>query len=375
MGVGLAIILFLALTLGWMLLPFLPGLREIVRKDDAEALPISRRSEVDVRHFAQGFRTYLDRTLAGMLDRSRREGEILTGELADGTPYLVVPDGETAVDIGDDERAYCRTLIVSPGDLSLPDDCVHAAEIYAAGDLTGGARSVYRAAMAEGALELAAGSASLRWLHAGRSLRVNDNCRLWGRVSSEGPLHLAAGCRFERLHAQVIDFGDPAEASEVALARADAPVVEAGDIAHLVDTRGGRWLVAGDFELAAGRRLEHDLVVNGAVILREGSSLKGSLKSRGPLRTERGVRIDGAVVGEQDVALGRDGVIGGPVISERTLTLGTRCVVGAPDVPTTVSARDIRVEPGSRCHGTVWAHQRGDVLVPVGRISGKDGTA
>jgi len=87
------------------------------------------------------------------------------------------------------------------------------------------------------------------------------------------------------------------------------------------------------------------------------------------------VRVDGAVVGEQDVALGRGGVIGGPVISERTLTLGADCLVGAPDVPTTVSARDIRVEPGARCHGTVWAHQRGDVLVPAGRISGKDGTA
>ncbi|MBK6736251.1 MAG: hypothetical protein IPG61_19720 [bacterium] len=364
MGVGLAILVFLALVLGWTLLPFIPGWRELTRKSDAEALPVQRRSEVEVRHFAQGFRAYLDRTLKGIMERSRSEGAALTGELADGTPYLVTQGGNADADLAADERAYCTRLIVAANDLRLPADWVHAGEVYAAGNLTGGARSVYRAAMADGSLTLAAGSASLRWLHAGRALTAGEGCRLCGRVSSDASVHLEPGCGFERLNAPVITFGAAAPApGPLGVAPDAAPLVEA-DIHGLVDTTGGRWLVKGDFELPAGRRLEHDLVVDGTVILREGSHLQGSLKSHGRFSAERGVTVTGSIVGQRDVAFGAGCRIGGPIVSEQALTLGAGCVVGSAAAPTTASALDIRIEQGVRCHGTVWAHRRGDVVRP-----------
>lgn len=365
MGVGPAILVFLLLTLAWTLLPFIPGWRELVRKSDAAALPIQRRSEVDVRHFAQGFRAYLDRTLAVFLERSRSSGAAVSGELADGTPYLVVPGSDAEADIPADERAYCTRLIVSTRDLRLPADCVHAAEVYAGGDLAGGARSVYRAAMADGALTLAAGSASLRWLHAGRALTAGEGCRLCGRASSDESVRLAPGCSFERLHAPLLAFGDAAPGPGPAAIAPDLAPLAESDVRGLVDTAGGRWLVKGDFELPPGRRLDHDLVVEGAVILREGSHLQGSLKSRGPFRAERGVTVAGSVVGQRDVAFGPGCRVDGPIISEQTLMLGSGSVVGSAAAPTTVSALDILIEPGARCHGTVWAHRRGDVLVPV----------
>lgn len=365
MGVGPAILVFLLLTLAWTLLPFIPGWRELVRKSDAAALPIQRRSEVDVRRFAQGFRAYLDRTLAVILERSCGSGAAASGELADGTPYLVVPGGEAEADVPADERAYCTRLIASASDLRLPADCVHAAEVYAAGDLAGGARSVYRAVLADGALTLAAGSASLRWLHAGRALTAGEGCRLCGRASSEESVRLAPGCSFERLHAPLLVFGDAAPGQEPAAGASDAVPLAESDVRGLVDTAGGRWLVKGDFELPPGRRLDHDLVAEGAVILREGSRVLRSLKSRGPFRAERGVTIAGSVVGQRDVAFGPGCRVGGPIISEQALILGSGSVVGTAAAPTTVSALDILIEPGARCHGTVWAHRRGDVLVPV----------
>lgn len=365
MGVGPAILVLLLLTLAWTLLPFVPGWRELVRKSDATALPIQRRSEVDVRHFAQGFRAYVDRTLAGILERSRRSGAAVSGELADGTPYLVVPGSEAEAEIPADERAYCSRLIISTRDLRLPADCVHAAEVYAAGDLAGGARSVYRAALADGALTLVAGSASLRWLHAGRALTAGEGCRLCGRASSDESVRLAPGCSFERLHAPLLTFGDAAPGPEPAAGAPDAAPLAEADLRGLVDTMGGRWLVKGDFELPPGRRLEHDLVVEGAVILRESSHLKGSLKSRGPFRAERGVTVAGSVVGQRDVVFGPGCSVGGPIICEQTLTIGAGSIVGSAAKPTTVSALDILVEPGARCHGTVWAHRRGEVLVPA----------
>ncbi|MBK8165210.1 MAG: hypothetical protein IPK64_04485 [bacterium] len=378
MGVGPAILVFLLLAVGWTLLPFIPGWRELVRKSDAAALPIQRRSEVDVRHFAQGFRAYLDRTLAGILERSRTAAGAVAGELADGTAYLVVPGGAAEADLPAAERSYCTRLVVSTGDLRLPADCVHAAEVYAGGELVGGARSVYRAAMADGALTLAEGSASLRWLHARRALTAGQGSRMCGRTSSDESVHLAPGCSFERLHAPRITFGDaipgPQPAAGVTAVPESAPLAEA-DVRGLVDTRGGRWLVKGDFELPAGRCLDHDLVVDGAVVLREGARLQCSLKSRGPFRAERGVTVTGSVVGQRDVAFGPGCRVAGPVVSEQTLTLGAGSVVGSPASPTTVSALDIRIVPGVLCHGSVWAHRRGDVLVPAASAGERDVTA
>lgn len=370
MGVSFAILLFLVLSLGWTLLAFWPALREIRRPTDTEALPVSRDSRVEIRHFARGFRELLEQQYGDLVTHCRDAGEALTGELADGGTFIVVPDSSTDLPLSADEREFCERVIISAADLHLPDEFVHAAEIQAEGDVRGGTGSVYRAVLAGGTLQLAAGSASLRWLHAGGDLTAAQECLLHGRVSADGRLRLHSGCRFERLQAPHVDFGPtvdgPVTADTSIAAGSDREPLAARDVPRLRATDGGRWLVDRGFELAGDALLASDLVVRGKVTLRAGALVQGSIKSRGVMVIEPGVHISGSLICEDNLVLGEDCRVGGPIVCEETLNLQRGCVVGTPDMPTTVSSRRIEVEPGVRCHGTVWAHERGDVLVPVG---------
>jgi len=147
-------------------------------------------------------------------------------------------------------------------------------------------------------------------------------------------------------------------------ASSDTLAVDPDQVPRLQETNGGRWLVDKEFELKAGSVLDTDLVVNGKVILGDGSLILGSIKSRGDMIVGAGVRVAGSLVSEKDMVLGEGSRVGGPIICEETLTLQRGCIVGDEKTPTTISSRRILIEPGVCCHGTVWAHEQGDVLVP-----------
>lgn len=371
MGLSPATALFLALTVLWIGLPFVPGWREIRGRRDVHPLRVTRASQVDIRHFAHRFRAFLLERCRAALESARAGGGAREGTLVDGTRFMVVPSGgRPALDPA--ERDRCERLLMSPGDLDLPDGFVHTTEVYAGGDLRAGEGSVYRAALADGDLRLGADSASLRWLHAGGGLTAGPRCFLGGRASADGRLTLAPGCRFERLSAPEIAFG---EGKDGAAGPHPPPAPPPPDperealqperVPHLCDRRGGRWLVAGNLDLGPGRLIRADLVVLGRAVLRRGSRLEGSLKSRGRLVLEAGATVTGAVVGEGDLVVGEGALVAGPVAAEGTVLLQRGAVVGAPATPTTVLAGTILVEPGTRCHGTVRAHRRGDVLAPA----------
>jgi hypothetical protein len=371
MGVGFALLFFLALTVLWIALPFVPGVREIVGRGDVRPLQVTRRSEVDVRHFARGFRRYVDARFGSLLARAREARETIAGELPDGGgAYVIVPGGDAEPPLDPAERHDCRRLVLSGGNLRLPADFVHTLEVYAAGDLHGGRRSVYRAGMCEGAAMLGAGSAVLRWLHAGGELVTEPRCLLCGRLSADGDMLIAPGCRFERLHAPRIIFGHEGGMEDGwTAATGGAPgggerrPLEPDEIPHLIDTRGGRWLVGRRLELPDGAVLANDVVVLGDVVLGDGVRIEGSLKSRRDIRTGRGVVVTGSLIAERDLDLGEESRVAGPLVAERVLSLRRQCVVGSRERPATVSAAVMRIEPGARCHGTVWAHAEGDVLV------------
>jgi len=367
MGVIIPTVLFLVLVLGWILLAFLPGLREIRFKRDIEALPVIRKSQVDIRFFAQGLREHLNSNYGELIANCRNSGKTLAGDLDENNHYVIVPNAKAELPLLVEEENYCYQMVISLSDLNLPDDYVHAVEIQADGNVSGGLRSVYRAILAGGSLHLAAGSASLRWLHAGTDLKADRGCLLHGRLSAEHTMQLGEGCRFERLNAPRLEFGNVEANVGMNIpktASSDTPAVDPDQVPRLQETNGGRWLVDKEFELKAGSVLDTDLVVNGKVILGDGSLILGSIKSRGDMIVGAGVRVAGSLVSEKDMVLGEGSRVGGPIICEETLTLQRGCIVGDEKTPTTISSRRILIEPGVCCHGTVWAHEQGDVLVP-----------
>lgn len=362
----LVVLLFFAATAALFVLPFLPGLREMRARRDAEPLPVSADAAVDVRHFAIGFRGFMERELGEALARVRTTGMRRSGWIEQQGPYSVIAAGE-AVDLFEDERSrrVVDRVIAGVGDVTLPAGLRCVREVYAGGTFRAGAASELRAVLAEEDVRLERRTRTVRWVHAGRDLEAAAECVLQGRASAGRAIRLAAGTRFERLHAGEIRFGEAPlpRAGDVADASPGEPLSEwtpAGIGPHH-ELAAGRLLVEGDLEVPPRVRVAFDLVVWGRLTIGAGARLEGSAKSHGALRAARGARVDGSLVGQSDMAL-EDGVrVDGPVIAEERLTVGARCTIGTSDAPSTVRAGEIAVRAGSVIHGTAWASGRGEV--------------
>jgi predicted acyltransferase (DUF342 family) len=366
MSLAMAIIFFFVMALVLTVLPFVPAIVEWRKKRDAAPLAVVYASEVDVRHFARGFREFVESHLRGVLDACRGSNTSQRGTLADGTPYLVV--GGARADVLTDEETADRaahSVVLSCNDVFLPQETMFLPEVYADGTIRGGERNIYRAVLAEEDIRMDSESTSLRWLHAARSIQVGSDSVLFGRASADTLIRLERGCRFERLHAPRIEFCFEAEADEFAggMTYRESALLRPRDLPNPVEVRVGRWLIDGNVEIPPGKIVKADLVVTGTLWVRPGVHIVGSVKSRKDMHLAKGVEIDGAVVSAQNIHIGNGCRLYGPVIAERSINVGAGAVIGTANQPTTVSAENIDVEPGAVAHGSVWAHG-------VGRVTG-----
>lgn len=367
MGLTLATLLFFAIVLAWIVLPFVPALREARDRRDAEPLRVVKESEVDVRHFARGFRRFLDTRLGEAQTRCRDQGATVEGTLPGGERFIVLPAGAAAAGVPGLSLAPCDAVLIGCGDLDLPEKSVLLREVGAGGSLSAGAHSLFRAVIAERNIRFGTGSQLLRWAHAGEAVVAEKDCELYGRISAEREIRLDVGCRFERMHAARVRFGpggaaaDPPAVTAPAAAHHEAVPLEPSDVPGVKDVSAGRWWIAGNLNLPAGACVEADLVVTGHAHVGEGARVIGSIKAHRGLTLGARVEVTGSVVCRSDVTVGRDCRIGGPLISETTLTIGAGSVIGSAGRPTTVSAWAIVAEPGTSAHGTVWAHANGEV--------------
>jgi len=361
------VIVFFAATLALFLLPFLPGLRDIQARRDVDPLAVSALAAVDVRHFARGFRRFLERELGEVLARVRSTGMRRSGWIEQQGPYSVLASGEPVGLFADEEaRRVVDRIVAGVADVEIPAGLRCLREVYAGRTFRGGAATEARAVLAEEDIALERRARIVRWVHAGRDLIAESDVVLQGRASADRAIRLAPGCRFERLHAPEIRFGGTPlpRAGDVAGAGAgDAPLTpwRPAGLAPHHEMAAGRLLVEGDLDVPARAHVHCDLVVWGRLTIGDGARLEGSAKGHRAVRIGRGARIDGSVVGQEDVVLEDGARVDGPVIAEERLTLGARCTVGTPEAPSTVRAGSITARAGSVVHGTAWASGRGEV--------------
>jgi len=376
MSLAIAILIFFALAITLAVLPFVPAILEWRRKLDAEPLTVEYASSVDVRHFANGFREFIELRLRGTVDNCRETGRTERGTLDDGTRYAAIGDGDGPLFTAEELRNRAsHHLIAAAGDLDLPAETMFLPEIYADGSVRGGERNIYRAILAEEEIILGRESMSLRWLHAARSIVAQAGTILFGRASADEVIRLERGCRFERLNAPRVEFCYQAEAGEFAggMTWRESAVLKARDLPNQIEVKAGRWLVNGNLELPPGRILKANLVVTGSLRIRTGTHVVGSIKSHKDMFLEKGVEVDGSVLSERSITFEKGCRIYGPVMAERDISIGEGVVIGTATRPTTVVAERIFVEPGAVAHGTVWAHTDGRVVLSSsgGRKTGR----
>jgi predicted acyltransferase (DUF342 family) len=359
MSPAIGVAAFFSLTLGVVFLPFLPALVEWRRRTDASPLHVEHESTVLPRHFALRFRSYVETHLAHELESCRERGSGAEILLPDRIRCLIVSRADSLLLTEGGARARSIAKVVAAcSDLQLPSGTHFSHEIYAAGSVYGGDGVVVRAVLAENDLVLGDHAVVLRWAHAGGELRAGVGACLYGRLTSDREIRLDGACTFERLHAPRIEFGPPGEPI-LRAAPPDREPLRSGDLPHVVDVSGARWLVRRDLEVPAGALVRTDLVATGGATVGRGARIEGSIKSHGDLRLEEGCEVVGSVVSERDVILGRGCRVLGPILAERTVHLHEGSTAGTLERLTTISASRILAHTGAVAHGTVWAREEG----------------
>lgn len=367
MPVALSFALLLLVTLAWLALPFIPALSELLRPRDATPLEQVGRDAGALTHFADGFRRYLgDMALTDTFGETTNGEQPLT-QLRDRTPVRVVRSDAAMYALlnapgtprtGDSEPQALADLLVVDAPLTLPADMAYEREVYARGDVTGGARSVYRALMADGSATIGADSVVMRWAHADAVLTVSDGTTLTGRATANDELRLGRGVRFQRMLAARIvvgleerDFTAPfvAESSHTTPWLPDNGTRMASDTLR----------IAGDVVMPAGAYASGHLVITGSLVIGEGSRIDGSIKTHGSMTVGTRCVVTGTLAARDAVHIGAECRIGGPVIAEREIVIARDSWLGQPTRPTTVTAPRIVLARGVTVFGAVQARDEG----------------
>jgi hypothetical protein len=347
---GFLSVALLVAVVGVMLtLPLLPALRELKNKSDAMPLNVIQQHAGRVRHFVDGFRSYL-KGLDQDFQRAVSYGQTASGNLPDGTGYLVLGHADAAFPTREN---VCDLLLVCSEDLKVPSGITFAKDIYSAGDFCGGENNRYRAILAEKNILLGPASHVTRWLHAGHELNAGSECTFSGRISADQLVRLHRGCRFGRAHAPLIATGDVgsdhlAQLSNLAGTR----------VASSTD----RLLYDGDFAIEARAVIHANIVVRGNLTVGAGARVCGSLKSGKDIVLESGVCVEGSLISGERMRIGSNCSIYGPIIAERGMFLASATVCGGPGRPTTVTSPVIEIQEGSLMFGTLWARESGRVV-------------
>lgn len=358
MNPSLALLILVVVAGALFTVPMLPAIVELRFKRDAQPLGVIQQYGGDIRHFAHGFRTYLEE-LQGPLQQCVSSGATVRGVLPRGDEYILLGSADTDVFLNAGKKqAACVWVVAAGTDIAFSGGLTFLKEIYAAGQFLGGEGGTYRALLGEKDISLGPASRVTRWAHATGTFRAAQDCDLYGRVSADQGIQLQSGCAFQRLNAPRITFGCSSDTLNVtSFIAPDLPA----EIPALPGP-GGRTLVEGDFEIRPGEVVAGSVVARGKLHIGAGARVLGSAKSNKELIVESGASVEGSLISAATMHVGPGCRIGGPILAEHEMAIesGTEC--GTARMPTTVSALTIELEEGAQVFGTLWARNEGRVV-------------
>lgn len=374
-------LLLLAATAGWILLPLLPAIRELVAPTDAEPLNAVGHDAGDLTVFADGFRDYLLRQLppaallapaaaggsAGFAASGSEEAgapaappRALVGALGDGTPFVQLADDAAALREVEHHDGTIPRVVIAARALTLPGGETFLLELLARDTFHGGAGAVYRAVLGEHDVSLGERSEVLRWVHAAGDLRVGSGSALHGRASAVGRLLLGPGVTFRRVRASRVVAGDAGGNDDPVLQDPPTlPPVISGTVKLPAGAKRERGYtrIAGDFTVPPGGVLVGSLVVMGRLTVGDGARIGGSVKTHADCVLGADVVVDGAIVSRGLVSTGARCHVRGSVAAERDVSIGAGSWIGGAKSPASVSAESVVLAAGAQVFGAISARK------------------
>ena len=352
------LIIFILIVFFLLLLPLLPSLVELIYATDVAPLKVVQEYDADVKFFANGFKSYLQKNFGDFFEAAIVD--FREGTLKDGTNFQIIEqNGGVRFNKIDLYKRTINKLIISAGSLQLTSKLFYEKEIYSKHSVNAEDFSKFRALMSEENIWLGNECSILRWVHSNSSLVVGKNCKLFGRASADEAIFLGSNSNFQRLHANKIHFG---EAVVIPQNSGNINKIVLEKLPNVKDRYKRRWIVDGDAEIPENNVFDGDIVATKDVKIGSYSHIMGSLKSNADMYIAMGAHIDGSVVSAGKIFIEAACQIKGTVLAEELITMKEGNVIGAENSLTTVTAPYINISGGTVVFGTVWADESGQVV-------------
>ncbi|WP_371381305.1 hypothetical protein [Sporomusa aerivorans] len=339
----MTIILF-SLLIFLLILPFVPGVRELWRKEDAAPLYINMESHREPRYFGLAFRKMLKRSLAGYAGARG----VFSISLSKQEQIEVV---DTAA-IGDNSNI--KNIYYVEKTLQTGSKVVFEKEIYACGDVIIGENNRLRALACDGDIRILQGTKFTRWLDAEGNIRVDEQCSLGVSAACGQELSISRQCLFKRL------YGFPV----VTLPCLDAgkPVTEKGESFQTDGVRQDE--PERNLSIVPAHSRQHcDFIAAHSLIIGEYAIIDGHIKTHGDLTAAPEVTILGNIFAEGNIRIGPHcKVLGtiftqGHILLEKGVTIGTYYTVKS-----VISKKGITLHSGVKIFGFVSTDGEGRVV-------------
>ena len=327
------------------LLPFLPGIAELVRKQDTDPLFISMSYVKDPRYFGKSFRRLI---------RHASEGLSAGPEIHD--VLLSKKEKLQVVELGNiPDGAEINYLLYVKGSLSSGDRVRLIKEVYVTGDTSIGSNNVIRALAVDGNVRVGEGSQFERWLDASGAIDISKGCNLGISMSSSRTLCLAPNCQFRRL------YGQPIVTSNNAITR--RTVLERSVPRALLLPRQQSFIRRNEGVIEAHSIINSNTVFSQDVQIGCGCIFRADIKSYGKLVLEEDVRVDGNVFADGDILIGRGANIKGHIFSQGAVHICEQTVTSYPGaVKSIIAKKSIRIEQNVTIYGYVVTEGDGRIL-------------
>jgi predicted acyltransferase (DUF342 family) len=341
MMISIVFMLFILL----FFLPFLPGILEIVRKEDADPLYIPMNYIKDPRYFGKSFKELLRQATDGFtaspgicdVQLSKKESLEITGSM----------------DILNAEEVY--HLLYVQGDLVSRGNAQFHKEVFVTGDASMGPNNIIQVLAADGNVTIGTDVQLKRWLDADGDINIGAGCNLGISASSGRKLHLGQNCHFRRLYGTPIATGDNG-ITTIDHFESSLPPME-----HLPPEQS--FVRIKDHTIPPGTIMGKNIVFPQDVQIGYGSILRGNIKSYGKLVLEDNVIIDGSVFADGDIIIGRGAIISGHVFSQKTVYISGGTVISrANTIKSVIGKKSVRIEENVTIYGYVTTEGEGMVV-------------
>lgn len=327
------------------LLPFLPGIVELVRKEDGDPLFIPMDYIKDPRYFGKSFRHLIQQATEGL-----SAGPEIHDVLLSKKEKLDIVE---SADISD--RAEIDHLLYVKGNLSSGNHARLLKEVYVTGDTTLGPNNIIHALASDGNVKVNANTQFQRWMDANGNIDILGNCNLGISVSSSSKLYLAKTCHFHRLYGMPIVTGNTAITPVTILQRSFPPGEPLPPELSFIRKK--------ERVIEPGTIINHNTVFPQDVRIGCGCVFKGDIKSYGKLVLEEGVIIDGNVFADGDIIIGRSTNISGHVFTQKAVYICEQTVIGRSGrLKSIIGKKSISIEQNVTIYGYVVTEGDGRIV-------------